>query len=108
MSNCYKHKRGDTFDLSGPVQVEDGGQAVHDFTGWSVACQLRRVSGALVADADAQWLNAQQGLMRVRCANTQAWPLGLVDIDIQMTTPSGDVLSTPTEQIEVVADVTQK
>lgn len=107
MSNTFQHKRGDTFDLSGPVQVTDSGAEVSDFTGWGIACQLRRPDGVLVATLQASWLNPIARLMRVRATNTAAWPLGMVEMDVQLTTPTGDVVSTPTERFEVVREVTR-
>lgn len=103
----YQHKRGDTFDLSGPVQVTEGGTPVANFAGWGIACQLRRPDGVLVATLQATWLDTAARLMRLRATDTAAWPFGVVEMDVQLTTPAGDVVSTPTEKFEVVREVTR-
>jgi len=108
MSDFYQHKRGDTFDMSGPVAVQVNGVDVTDFTGWQVACQIRRPDGALVATAQAQWLDAVQGLLRVYVQSTSSWALGIVEIDVQLTMPGGELVSTPTQQFDVVREITRR
>lgn len=109
------HKRGDTFDYSDQLAMTVDGVAVTDFTGMTGASQLRHAGGGLstvapgtlVADLVFTWLDAAQGLYRVNCATpTDTWPLGTLRHDVQLTLPSGDVVSTATELINVVEDVT--
>ena len=110
-----QHKRGDTFDYSDQFVMTIDGVAVTDFTGMTGASQLRHAgnttlgiaAGTLVADLVFTWLDATQGLYRVRHAGgTSAWPLGVVRHDVQLTTAGGDVVSTPTELIQISEDVT--
>ena len=103
-----KHKRGDTFDLSGSVEVTSNGVSVSDFTGWSGRCQVRAGDGSLIEELIFEWLNISTGLLRIRsAAPTEGWPLGPARTDIQLTSPSGDVVSTETAVIEIVEDITR-
>jgi hypothetical protein len=104
----HKHKRGDTFDLSGSVAATMDGAAVTDFTDWTGRCQVRNGAGVLVEELEFTWLDVTAGLVRVRsAASTDAWPLGPVRTDIQLTSPDGNVVSTDTAVIEVVEDITR-
>lgn len=104
----HKHKRGDTFDLSGSVQATRDGVPVVDFTGWSGRSQVRDGKGELVAELVFAWLDQVAGLVRVRSDGaTDAWPIGPVRTDIQLTSPDGNVVSTETAVIEIVEDVTR-
>jgi len=101
------HKRGDTFDVSDQLAMTIDGAAVTDFTGMTGASQLRSAYGSLIADLEFSWLDAAQGLYRVRSTgSTDAWPAGSALHDVQLTTPSGDVVSTATEIFQIVSDVT--
>jgi hypothetical protein len=110
-----QHKRGDTFDYSDQLELTIDGVAVTDFTGMTGASQLRHAgntalgiaAGTLVAELVFSWIDAAQGLYRVRHAgSTSGWPLGVVRHDVQLTTVGGDVVSTPTELIQISEDVT--
>lgn len=103
----HTHKRGDTFDLSGPVTVTEAGEPLPDLTGWAGAAQLRTPGDVLVADLQFEWLNAAQGLCRLMAADTSAWPIGPAQLDIQLTSPAGAVVSTDTAQLRIVKDVTR-
>ena len=101
------HKRGDTFDYSDQFAMTIDGVAVTDFTGMTGASQLRTAAGALVTELVFTWLDVLQGLYRVRHNGaTDAWPLGVLRHDVQLTTASGDVVSTATELVQLVEDVT--
>lgn len=102
------HKRGDTFDYADQLAMTVDGVAVTDFTGMTGASQLRNNAGSLVASLQFTWLDAAQGLFRVRStAPTDTWPVGLLLHDVQLTTAAGDVVSTATEIIQLVGDVTR-
>ena len=106
MSNS-SHKRGDTFDYSDQLAMTINDVPVTDFTGMVGASQIRTPEGTLVAALDFTWLDVTQGLYRVRAPNpTTAWPVGVLLHDVQLTTPSGDVVSTATETFKLVGDVT--
>ena len=102
-----QHKRGDTFDVSGQIDVTVSGAAVADMTGWVGACQMRSSNGVLIAEPAFTWINAAQRLIRLRVSDTTGWPLGNHEVDIQLTMPSGDIVSTATAQIEIVKDITR-
>lgn len=101
------HKRGDTFDYADQLAMTIDGAAVTDFTGMTGSSQLRDNAGNLAAALAFTWLNAAQGLFRVRSiGTTDTWPVGVLLHDVQITTASGDVVSTATEVIQLVGDVT--
>lgn len=109
------HKRGDTFDYSDQFTLTIDGVEQPDLTGFVGASQLRHAGdaaagilpGTLVATLEFTWLDATQRLFRVRhVGSTDAWPLGTLLHDVQLTTASGDVVSTATERIKLVEDVT--
>lgn len=108
MSDLVQHKRGDTFDLSGAIDVTLDGQSVTDLTGWTGRSQLRTPVGKLVAELEFVWLDATKRLVRLRkaAADTLTWELGEVHIDIELTGPAGDVVSTPTASLIVTRDNT--
>lgn len=95
----YYHKIGDALDLSGEVTVTDAGALVTDMTGWTATSQMRKLDGTLIATLEVTWLNAAQRLVRVRYANTSWWPAGPAMFDIRFVSPSGDAMSTSTEQV---------
>lgn len=102
------HKRGDTFELSGPITVTDNGQPVASLVGWTGRSQIRTAAtGELVAELTFEWLDAAARLVRLRCADTSTWPLGLAEVDIELTSPAGSIVSTDTAQIHIVKDVTR-
>jgi len=98
------HKRGDTFDYSGVLR--NGGQ-VEDFTGWTLAAEIRQQSSlTLVATLQATWVDAETGLLRLRATNTTSWRPGRAVMDVQFTTPTGDIVSSPTVPLVIVQDTT--
>lgn len=96
-------KRGDTFLVEGVVTTDGVAQ---DLTGWSVRCHVRRGS-TLVQDLEVQWTNRAAGVYRLHCADTTAWPVGVLTSDIEYTTQSGQIASTETFEIEVIKDETR-
>lgn len=102
-----KHKRGDTFDRSGVISVSENGAPVADLTGWTGASQMRNARGLLLAQLTFTWLDASLRLARLTAPDgTSAWPVGELKMDIELTSPSGFVVSTETATIEIVPDVT--
>ena len=107
-TNTHRHKRGDTFDMSGPIVIHDGDVPLPDLTGWAGKSQIRTLTGSLVAELQFIWIDAAQCLARLRCATpTTSWPIGPAVMDIEFTGPAGDVVSTPTARFEIVKDETQ-
>jgi hypothetical protein len=104
---AFQFKRGDTFSLSGQVDLQSEGQLVLDMTGWAGKSQVRTLAtGTLIAELTFAWLDATQRLLSLVKANTQDWPLGVAELDIQFTNPQGDVVSTQTTAFDVVKDIT--
>lgn len=104
----FVFKRGDTFDLSGPVTMTSSGSAVSDMTGWTARSQVRRFpSGELLAELDLTWLQFAPPIIRLRAQDTVHWVPGRVQIDVEFVAPDESVISTDTQQFEVVEDVTR-
>ena len=104
---AFQFKRGDTFSLSGQVDLQSEGQAILDLTGWTGKSQVRTLAqGTLVSELVFTWLDASQRLLKLEKSDTQSWPLGVVELDIQFTSPQSEVVSTQTMAFEVVKDVT--
>lgn len=107
MSLTPQHKRGDTWDFSGPLL--DAAGEPWNLTGWAVASQLRTPAGALIQGFTCTVLDAPNGVIRVQASatDTAAWPIGRALTDVQLTSPDGAVVSTTTVAFDVVTDVTQ-
>ncbi len=103
-----QHKRGDTFSFSGTVRATVNGTENTDFAGWAASSQLRQPNKTLVTDLDVTWLDQSTGLIKLEhTGSTQDWPLGDVQMDIQFTSGSGEIVSTETVTFENVDDVTK-
>lgn len=93
------HKRGDTFAYAGTIPAEI------DFAGATVTSQIRNEGGRLVAVVAVV---VQDTAIQLRVNETNNWPIGKVFLDIQFKFPGGDVLSTSTETIKVIPDITRE
>jgi hypothetical protein len=100
------HIRGDTFDFSGPLSLTEGGSPVVDFSGWGARSMVRNANGTLIEELAVTWVDAVQGIIRLRSQNTSSWPVGRARFDIELTSPTGDTVSTRAANLEIVADVT--
>jgi hypothetical protein len=60
-----------------------------------------------VADLTVTWLSREPGAVRLLCAETTAWPLGVLSMDVEFIAPDGSVVSTDTKTITLVEDVTR-
>ena len=100
-----KHKVGDTFSYVGTaVLVDISGNPV-SMAGATVASQIRTTTGAKIADLT---VTLSDGTLTLRSSDsTQGWPLGVAQIDVQITLPGGHVISTSTANIVIVRDVTR-
>jgi putative intracellular protease/amidase len=98
-----KFKQGDTFDYSGPAEVLDAAGAPVDLTGWTVASHVRFPDKGSKFILTATWVGAN---VRLRSTETLSWPIGIAEIDVEFTSPAGDVVSTETVRFEVTADLT--
>lgn len=106
-SPSLEFKRGDTFDFSGQVSLTDSGVVVQDMTGWTGASQLRTSLDVKITDLTFAWLDAAQRLCRITGVATSEWPLGDLFMDVEFTSPAGDVVSTQTANIKMVKDITR-
>jgi len=100
-----EHKVGDTFSYVGTaVLVDISGNPV-SMAGATVASQIRTTTGAKIADLT---ITLSDGTLTLRSSDsTQGWPLGVAQIDVQITLPGGHVISTSTANIVIVRDVTR-
>jgi hypothetical protein len=97
-------KQGDTFSVSGPVSVRNGAGDEIDLSGWTVTCQIKFTETGNRVVIAATWLGV--GLVRLFHNATQTWPVGTAEIDLQFTSPDGIKVSTKTEKIKILGDVT--
>jgi hypothetical protein len=105
----HTHKKGDTWSLTATADVRDlvtGNKA--DLTGWTIASQLRAAdSGTLITDFVCTLVDPVAQTFTHAAATTAAWPEGLAVLDVQFTSPGGQTVSTDTQTIRIVPDVTQ-
>lgn len=99
-------KRGDTLIVD--VRRESAGQPV-DLTGYTIRAQVRTAQGALLATLTPTITDAPGGRVQLRAAaaTTATWEPGSYRYDVEFTSPAGDVLSSETLPLSVVADVTR-
>lgn len=98
------HKRGDTFKLMCAVAINEVAQ---DITGWAIASQVRKGS-ILVETLTIEPISAAAGtFMLTSEQRTDSWPTGDLQLDVEYTLSSGQVISTETLTISCIKDVTQ-
>lgn len=104
----HTHKRGASFDLllQMPARFADG-----YFLGYALASQIRRVNGTLIADIDVSWTDAASQpdatrVLRLGCLDTRNWPVGVGEIDVRLTAPTGHVLYTKTVTVYIIKSAT--
>lgn len=102
--SAYEHKIGATLDLVGQLRLD--GQA-QDMTGWSARSQMRGPAGAV--ELECVWVDAAGGVLAVRAAPEAQddWRPGRYGIDVRLESPSGEVLISSADQIQLVAPVTR-
>ncbi|ENO92731.1 hypothetical protein C662_10271 [Thauera sp. 28] len=102
--SAYEHKIGATLDLVGQLTLN--GQA-QDMAGWSARSQMRGPAGEI--DLECVWLDAGAGVLAVRAApDAQGdWRPGRYGIDVRLESPSGEVLISSADQVQLVAPVTR-
>jgi hypothetical protein len=97
-------KKGDTFSLSGPVSLQNGAGEPIDLSGWTVTCQVRFPEDESRATIAVSWLGPTT--IRLFSNDTGKWLVGTAHIDLQFTSPEGIKVSTKTEKIRILEDVT--
>lgn len=104
-----KFKRGSTFSYMFQVPA---GIANGFFSGWLPTAQIRKVRNdlpsGLIADMECFW-NDETTARSIIVRNTQTdeWPIGVADLDIRLTSVSGEVIQTSTQKIEIVRSVSR-
>lgn len=101
-----KFKAGDTFDYSGEIEMVDGAGDPVDMTNWTVASKVRFPDAAETVSITAEWLGGAFTHVRVSHSDTDDWPAGPADIDIEFTSPGGATVSTETVRFTIVEDLT--
>ena len=106
--NCQhvRHKRGDTFELL--LLLPEADYPDGYFLLWDVASQIR-YRDELVSDLTVEWTDPAADTRGLRLSHntTELWPLGELEVDVQLTRQSdGYTRSTETIVVEVVRDIT--
>lgn len=106
MPASFEHKRGDSFELAGQLLDSPGGAPV-DLTAVAVRAQLRD-GDALVTALDTAITDAALGryALTKAYADTEAWPVKGLSLDVEFTFPDGTRRSTQTVAVRVLKDVT--
>lgn len=101
-------KRGDTFEVDCVYEHPDTGLPA-DLDGITIASQLRMPKGnVLISDAVVTIGSpTTSGAFRVVVADTDEWPIGTLEFDIQFSLAGGSIISSETLLVHVIRDVTQ-
>lgn len=103
--NKYELKVGDTLNLVGAVEVPSGAEPPSELLTATVTSQVRDANGGLLCDLVTEWVYPVLHLDYA--GDTQNWPLGKAQIDVQFNLPDGKVVSTNTATIMIMKDVTR-
>ena len=100
------HKRGDTFELSSTI--ENAGVGV-DITSWTISSQARDEADAVLQTFTVTKTDAANGAFTVSAtaAQTELWPIGSYQMDIEFIEGGGEVNSTETFTLSVLRDITR-
>ena len=117
------HKRGDTFQLDLTLEAND---VAVDITNYDIRAQARDAAGTLILEwnetnSGVNVTNAAGGLFNLKSEatytstptgqlDTESWPLGVMNVDIEFTDTSAtpdSVSSSDTFTITVVEDITR-
>ena len=117
------HKRGDTFQLDLTLEAND---VAVDITNYDIRAQARDSAGILILEwnetnSGVNVTNAAGGLFNLKSEatytstptgqlDTESWPLGVMNVDIEFTDTSAtpdSVSSSDTFTITVVEDITR-
>lgn len=102
MSGTIQFKRGDTLKLSCTYML-DGVAAT---TPVGIQSQVRTHAGVLVAELVVSRVDDATGRFDLSCADTTAWPITVLQCDIQYTDANGNIASTDNLAIQVLRDIT--
>ena len=102
MTVSIPFKRGDSFILQNTVSINSVAQ---DITDWTIISKVRHPSSNFVDDLVVTKTDAISGIYQLKKQDTTAWPTKTLLCDVQYTLGSGQIISTETFEIPVVADV---
>lgn len=100
-----KIKRGATFAYGGTLTLTDDGVPVTDLTGYVITGQVKKPQ-CFTAVGDLT-VAVGTGTAITLTADTSEWPLGVLCFDLRVQTPGGEVVYTPTAQLECVREITE-
>lgn len=104
----FRHIRGDTWSQTGVAGIRTPDGALIDLTGWQLRSQARKKDdGALVCEFTCTLVNPITQVYRMEKQVTTDWPTEVLLADVQFTSPTGFVVSTPTFAIDVKEDQTR-
>ncbi len=100
-------KRGSTFTflVELPSSVTDG-----QFTGWTLKSQMRRQGNStpegLISTLTATWEDpAIAKVIRLHDAVTADWPIGVAEVDVLLTSPTGEKISSDTLYFDIMRGI---
>lgn len=91
------HKHGNTFKLVADFMDTD-------LTGVTITSQIRGASGNLVADLTCTPTSTSR--VEITHQDTTTWPIDLLETDVKLVFQNGEIISTETIQVKVVAGIT--
>mgnify|MGYP003544896685 FL=1 len=109
MTKPIPFKRGTTFSfvLEIPSTTVDG-----FFMDWGVKAQIRKQNNdnasGLIADLTTSWVDAETTRnLILSFSMTDKWPLGIAEVDVLYTAPSGQRMRSHTITFNIERDITQ-
>lgn len=101
-------KRGDTYSQGGSWTNDDDGSA-HNLSGYTARAQLRDAADEIVGELTVTIDAGDDGTFEISATaeETEALPVGSYACDLEFTSAGGEVYSSPTFVVRVVADVTR-
>ena len=98
---------GDTWSFVGNVQITDSttGMPV-DLTGFTIRSQMFTFTGKLVDTFIVNWIDVASGTFSHKVGSTAKWTPGEKVFNLVFSSPNGEVISTDTQTIKLVARTT--
>lgn len=95
------------------VLIKLGNNPIADLPDWTVRCQIRRKNNSqpsgFIADLDVTLVDPETMTYRLHKADTDAWPIGLVELDLRFINPDENrTLITNRREFEIVRSVSKK
>jgi hypothetical protein len=82
------------------------------FAGYTGSAQIRRLQDesveGLISTIDFEWLDPEDArAFRLSKSDTQAWPVGLAELDVMFTGPEDQKIVSETVMIKIVRNITR-